>query len=520
MKKYLTYIILLMSLPTMISVIIAAERPSGVLKAGYVYTDETGNEGVYQPSYNLYDGLALSLEDFKYKLENGTRLFGDFKNVTLENRNLVFGAAKTGLFNARVSHNQYRRIYSFDESRSTDRKNSSGNFWAQAHKNVRVFGGYGQIDKSGHTIDLTEPTGFAGVNQVDYSQKYYHAGTRLNYQKSYLELSYRGSDFKDNLNSTNDRKSVQFRATASTPVPRLEDFYVHGGFQHFEVEVENINDTLTANTGWGGVRYFNKEGYHAKYSFIWDRARRATELAATDNITNAVYVGKEWRGQGGLTVGYIYCINDDIFDELKSNGYSFSGWLKPHDRLTLRAGYGAELTDVEAGSTLTGDKDYTRYNASAAYKFKYGTWRAKFENKQTENEDIGSAADFTRLGTDISINVEDYGEITGAYDYLNGDYENAEGKFEFTNHVLWWDFVSRRYKEVQLGAGGTYVRSREDLDIENFSLRFSGNYKFLKFYRVEVVYSAYNYDDFNDPSVPYSRYYTANIVEMSLSREF
>lgn len=502
------------------SVVFGAERPTGTLKAGYIYTDETGNEGVYQPSYNLYDGFVLSLEDFRYKLENNIRFFGDFKNVTLDNRNLVFGAAKTGLFSAKFSHNQYRRIYSFDESRSTERKNTNGNLWVQAHKNIRIFGGYGQIDKSGRSLDLIEPAGFTGLNQIDYSQKYYHAGTRMNYQKSYLELNFRGSDFDDKLNSINNRTSTQFRAMASTPVPKFGDFYLNGGFQHFVVKVEGISDTLTANTGWGGVRYFNKSGYHAKYSFIWDRARRATELAATDNITNALYAGKEWRGTGGLTIGFSYRLTDDIFDELKSNGYFFSGWLKPHAKLTLRAGYGSELTEVESGSTLTGDRDFTRYNASAAYKFKYGVWRTKFENKKTENKDIGSTAGFTRVGTDITVNVEEYGEVTASYDYLSGDYENTEGKFEFIDHVLWWNFLTRRYRDVQLGAGGTFVRSLKDLDVENFSLRFSGNYRFLKVYQVEAAYAVYNFDDFNDPSKPYSRYYTANIVEIGLSRDF
>jgi len=80
--------------------------------------------------------------------------------------------------------------------------------------------------------------------------------------------------------------------------------------------------------------------------------------------------------------------------------------------------------------------------------------------------------------------------------------------------------MSRRYREFQFGFGCTYVRSREDLDIENFSLKFSGNYIFSKVNKIEVIYTVQNYDDFNDPSPVYSRYYTANIVEISLSREF
>jgi len=496
-----------------------AENPKGTVKAGYVFTDEVGNNGVYQPSYNLYEGFGLSLEGFSYKLENGTRLFGDFKNITLNNRRFSAGASKTGLFNLRLSHNQYRRSYSFDGDKSARRRNSNGSFWVQAHKNIRVFGGYGQFARKGESVELTEPAGFAGINKIDYSQNYFNAGVRFSQSRSFLELDFRGSNFTNELN-TDQRNTMRYRISASAPIPKLNDFYVNGGFQQFNLEFSNINDTLTTNTGWGGVRYFNSSGYSVKYSFIWDRARRTTDLTATDNITNAVYAGKEWRDQGGLTIGYRRKINDDFSDELSTNGYYFSGWLKPHQKVTLKAGYGSELTEVESGTTLTGDKDFTRYHTSAAYKFKQGNWRVKFESKKTENKDIGSTAEFTRLGTDITVNVDKYGELQAAYDYLMGDYENAEGKFKFNDHVVWGNVLSRRYLDFQAGVGGTYVRSREDLDVENFSLKFSGNYVFGKVNKVEVIYTAYNFDDFNDPSPIYSRYYTANIVEIYLSREF
>ncbi|HEX2896996.1 MAG TPA: hypothetical protein VHP63_02985, partial [candidate division Zixibacteria bacterium] len=337
---------------------------------------------------------------------------------------------------------------------------------------------------------------------------------------SYLELSLRGSDFNDDINPTNDRKSIQYRVTGSAPVPRAKGLFVNGGFQHYDLELPNIADTLTANTGWGGLRYFHEKGYYAKYSFIWDRARTTTDLAATDNITNALYLGKEWRSLGGFTVGYSYKLNDDINDELQTDAVHLSGWYKPHRQVTLRAGYGTEISDVESGTTLTGDKDVTRYNVSGTYKFKQGTWRAKFESKQTENKDIGSNADFTRIGTDINFNIEIYGDFSVSYDFLNGDYENSEGTFEFNDHVLWGNFLSRRYREFQFGFGCTYVRSLEDLDVENFSLKFSGNYIFSKVNKVEIIYTVHNFDDFDDPSPVYSRYYTANIVEISLSRGF
>ncbi len=497
-----------------------SEEPQGTLKLGYVFTDETGNQGVYQPSYNVYEGLGVSLEDFSYRLENGTRFFGDFKNVTLSNRHLSAGVAKTGLYNLRLLHSQYRRNYSFDGDKSTRRLNSNGSFWVQVHKNVRVMGGYGLISRAGESVELTEPAGFTGLNKIDYSQKYFNSGARFSYNRSFLEFDIRGSNFTNELSDSDKRDTRRYRISVSAPIPRLSDFYVNGGFQRFNLQLPDRNDTLVANTGWGGVRYFNASGYNFKYSFVWDRARRTTELTATDNITNAVYAGKEWRNEGGLTLGFRQKINDDFSDELSTKGYFFSSWLKPYPKITLRAGYGSEITDVESGATLTGDKDFTRYNASAAYKFKQGNWRIRLESKKTENNNIGSAAEFTRVGTDVAVNEDKYGDVTLAYDFLKGDYENVDGQFNFSDHIFWGDFISRRFKKFQWGAGGTYVRSRRDLDVESFTLRFSGNYSFGQGNKCEIIYTVHNFDDFKDPSPVYSRYYTANIVEIYLSREF
>jgi hypothetical protein len=58
------------------------------------------------------------------------------------------------------------------------------------------------------------------------------------------------------------------------------------------------------------------------------------------------------------------------------------------------------------------------------------------------------------------------------------------------------------------------------LDVESFSVRLTGVYSFMTDYELEVAYSAHNFDDLADPSPVYSRYYTANVVQVSLSRVF
>lgn len=518
MKNLLTAISFLL-LTALMAPNALADEYTGTLKIGYVYNDEKGNQGVYQPTYNTYEGLAVSLEGFKYIYKNGTRLFGNFRNVTLNNRHLVFGAANTNKFNLRLSHNKYRRSYSFDEDRASRRLYSNGSLWLQAHKNIRFFGGYGQIDKRGQSLDLFEPAGLRQLNEFDYSQKFYNVGLKLSSSAAYAQLELRGSNFDDQLGKTSPRNSKMIRVSGSSPVTNLKNFYVNAGFQNYKVEISNTDDTLNSNTGWGGIRYFSRSGYQLKYSFIWDRSRRTGDLTATDKIANRLQLGKVWRGIGGLSFGYSHLINDDVRDEVKTNGYFLSTWLKPGIRVTLRGSYGSEITEVESGSTLTGDKNLTRLRGSISYKHKYGRWRARFEDKSVENRDIGSTADFMKAGTDLTVSYEKYGELQAAYDYIEGDYQNAAGSFVFSDHVFHGDALLKRHNNFQLGFGGTYLRSRQDLNLESFSVRFSGNYDFNSGYNLEITYSAHNFDDFNDSSPVYNQYYTANIVKIVLAKE-
>ena len=500
----------------------AAGELSGKAKIGGVILDEEGNPGVSQATFNTYEGVALSLEDFRYIMDNGVRVYGDLKNITMNNRNLTFGVTKAGLFGVTARNNQYRRIYSLDGSQFTRRRRTNADVWFKPHKNVKLFGGFGLTSNHGNQVELFEPSSLdPAVYHFDYTQTYYNGGVELKQGRRQLRLEYRGSSFSEDIASTSDRTSSRVKVSGRAPLPVYENLVLMGGFQHYCYRVDATSDTVKANTGWGGAALYYGDGWSLRYSFIWDRARRTGDLLATDNITNAVYLGKTWRGVGGATVGYRHKINDDILNEVNTDGYFFSGWLKPRADLLFRAGYGTESRDVNEGHTLTGNADYTKHYASVRYDFMPGSQiQVKLTNRTTENDDIGSSYDYMRLGTDLVVDYPTYGTLQFSYAYMDGNYESETNKFEFRDHVLSGDLWSREYNKFQGGFGGTYVRSKQDLDIEKFSVRFSGRYTFLPRHILEVIYSAYNFDDLADPSPVYSRYYTANIIEINLIHEF
>ncbi len=494
---------------------------SGTVRVGHVFMDDEGDRSVNQSSFNTYEGAALSFENLQYCSDNMVRVNADFRNVTLNNRNLSLSVSKSGVAGVSLRNSQYRRVYSTAGDAYTRRNRTSGSLWIQVHDYVRLTGGYGLTNKKGQRLELFEPGTAVGREEMDFTLSHYDAGVSLNYQRHQLNLSYRGTKFEDEKDPIYDRTSDRFQITGSALLPRLNGVTVNGGIQNYQMKIENRPDTLKANTVWGGLRYSGPHQVSLRTSFVFDRARRTGDLSASDNLVYAIYAGKDWQQYAGVVVGYQHRINDDVRDEITATGYSVSLWGKPVPKLLLRADYGSDAKEVKTGRTLTGDQDYTRFSGSARYSLGMGSYaKVKYSSRNTENKEIGSEADFDQTAMELSLNRPEYGTAQLAYSLLEGQYINSSGGFDFKDHVLTGDLLSRSYRSFQLGFGATYMRGKEDIDIESSQLRFSGLYSFIVDHQLSVIYRVFNYDDFKDDSPIYSKYYTANIVEVSVARRF
>ena len=276
---------------------------------------------------------------------------------------------------------------------------------------------------------------------------------------------------------------------------------------------------MWSNFGWGGGTVVLPKGFNLRYNFYFDRSGSDSDYVETDHLANAVFVGYDKPKVGGASIGYQNEINDDFEDEVKSNTLIFNGWLQPTADLKLRAQYGNRAEDVKDGARFVGDEDRSRYAFEARYRVpSRGNIAVKYENRHRENDQLGTEVDFDRFLTDLYVSDDRYGSLSAGYAYSTGDYTNVEEEdnFSFKDHLLYGEVTTRQWRNLTGGFGATYYRSKRDLDVESFSLRFSGDYRFSGVYRLEVEYNVHNFDDF----LTADRYYTANIVSVSLSREF
>jgi hypothetical protein len=106
--------------------------------------------------------------------------------------------------------------------------------------------------------------------------------------------------------------------------------------------------------------------------------------------------------------------------------------------------------------------------------------------------------------------------IWGDYVYRVEEHDNLVGTFDTNSHILTSKLTFDRIKDLYLGFGATYLRIREDLDIEKSILFFEAAYTLARLYHFEVKYNIFNYDDY----VVTERYYTGNIVWFNVAYDF
>ncbi|MFH2054407.1 MAG: hypothetical protein ABIJ61_00485, partial [bacterium] len=318
-----------------------AQDLSGRLKLGYVIVDDEGNRSVDRSAFNYYEGGSFSLEGLRYRFDNGMRLRGDLQHLTMNNRNLSLGLDKAGLFGIAISHHKYRRIFSFEGDKATKRHRTGGKLWVQPHRYVKLFGGADYVQKQGDLLPFYDAATPPTTEIFDYSQLSLNGGVEANYLGRSLRAEYRTLNFKDELSAARDQQRQLMQVQAQLPLPRLEWVTVTGGFRHFESKYKDSDFTFSANTGWVSGLAQLPQGFSARYHFKFDRASSDSDLVATDNLSNAFYLGYEMPGRLRLSGGYQTDVNDDFEDEIKGSGVYLSGWGRPVPYIELQGEYGS-----------------------------------------------------------------------------------------------------------------------------------------------------------------------------------
>ena len=224
----------------------------GKITVGYTYEDETGNQSVHNSSFNKYEGLGISLENFRYMFNNGLQLDADLKRITLNNRDLRLNLRKSRLFGLSLTNNQYRRVYNYDGSDFTRRHRTDVSLWATPHKYFKVYANGNFSSESGRMNSFFDPGYVATSVPIDYNSFTFEFGARYNQHGRMLSAEYFGGTFTDNNNATRDRIRNRVKFYGIMPVPNYEWAILSGGFYHFQNKYDISQFKVSSNRSWGG----------------------------------------------------------------------------------------------------------------------------------------------------------------------------------------------------------------------------------------------------------------------------
>jgi hypothetical protein len=522
MKSRITFLILVGAVTLLcLASASAADKGSGSVKIGYTFVDDSGSLALNQETYNTYEGLGLSLLDWRYGFDNGISLSADLNNITLNNRNLKANACKPGLFSLSFTNNQYRRFYDFYGTNFTRRATTGVQASFQPHRLAKFFAGFGTTQKHGNTFEVESPIYDTIVASTDYTNTSFNIGALVGERRASLRLDYRHFNFDDKTTLNADRKADNLSATATVLVPRFERLMLTGGIDYRKDKDELRPAYLETDQYWTAARLYLPYQIIADYRVLYAIAKHedtTNQKFSTDHIVQTATVGKNWTRYGGLRVGYEYHIVDNFIDQTASSGILADAWLRPISRIYMHGVMATRRNTVQEGVTLLGDEDLTRHDVSIKYtQPEWGDVTARWQGRLRKNPDLNSRVDYRALTAQVNVERKEYGRLSVVWTYYKGQYKNESDNigFEFGDHVLSGSIHPRTWRNFDVDFGATYYRSRRSLDIEKSDLNFGVKYTFLKNHHVEARYNVYNYDDY----LLNNQYYTANIFEINIIKD-
>lgn len=516
------FLLLIVSFLLILSSIAVAENNGEVqLSFGYTSIDGDDNQSVSQETHNLYEGFSFSIENFRYKTNQGINFNANLLNTTRNDRNLRFSAYKPGLFNLSVYNKQYRRIYSTDGVDFTRRESTGMKVTVQPQKNFKLFGGFNYVDKDGTVSYDLRPIIESVSYKTAYTQYDYNFGATgfCNYGR--LTVDFKNVTYQDDAapGFSMDRTADQFNLTINTAIPNHKNIQLFGGYLSREDKMDSTTVTLKTTNGWGAVRAYLKNDFTLNFRMVLASTEHENLLSNTDNNYYTFSAMKTFKRAGGVRVGYEIRSSENDFSKTSATGYLLDGWYNINDWY-FKGRYSFISSEVDKGSVLIGDNEKSKSFFSAKYKLKdFGSATGKVEKRTKEYNDIANAGqtldqskiDYTKASFELALKDKRYGKIIFGSSYYLGEYENmsADSLYEFSDYVVSTTLIPRSFSNIDFSATANYYRSRRDSDIEKFNMSVTAAWEFIPDHSITGTYKAYSFDDL----LVAADTYTSNIIE-------
>lgn len=496
----------------------ATKNIDGTLKLGGIGIDEQyGSLASMQETYNIYDGFNVAQVLMNGHLGPKHYFTLNLRDINLKSRkgNFLYRSPNTFRFNSRYRQNRY--VFDPDRNITSDRKVWGFNLAYKPLESLNLLANYDYNNRNGQRASY--PLGTTGTwlsSGYDYTQ--HNGGLEAQYIRGRRggALRYDFTHFANRQDEQTDRQGHLLSARFNTPC----NFY--DNWSHFLRFAYGKHDVINADVYFTLLNFQYTsivkpaQWFRFKYNLYVNRIDDTATKMATDDIRNNFEADFYYK-YGRVFGGYGYEINDDDRYLTDYNTYAVGGTFDYEKRVYAKVSYANRAKTDQEKLTLLKDIESERIRADLKLTI---TDDLVIGGRYIEGErvypDINTSAKGTRTNGYLNYKLPVWFSIWGDYVYRVEDHNNLVGKFNTNGHVVTSKLTFDRIRDLYLGFGETYLRIREDLDIEKSILFFEAEYTLADAYHFELRYNVFNYDDY----VMTERYYTGNIVWFNVAYDF
>ncbi|MGE5177229.1 MAG: hypothetical protein ACM3JJ_12770 [Hyphomicrobiales bacterium] len=496
-----------------------AATVDGTVKVGGVVLDETGDRSAVQETYDIYDGFAVSQVLLNGRLDRGHSFQLDVRDANLDSRQGSFLYRIPRTLKVTASYDQHRQVFDPARAVTSERKNWKVGADYMAGRWFGVTGSFGYITRDGDRLPfptggnvLGTPTQSVLGTQYDNALKIGEFSIHGQKDRRGGAVSYRISDYSDDLNGDADRKGQVVSARLYAPSP-LYDKWTHmlrGSYGVRKLSTGGLEYKMSNFQYTGVVEPVRT--WQVRYRFEANRVDDQSTKLKTDRFQNDLDV-TYFYPKGQLMAGYGYETNDDDQTLTYYNSWRAAATFRQGRWITAKVNYAGRIKNDQEDLTLLKDVEAWRVRGNLQIApVKSVTFGGEYANRQRQLPDLDVSIDGNVISGFGSYSLERWGSVTGNYSFSDDEYDDRVGRFRTKSHIATGRAEFTRVKNLRLAGGVTYMDIKRDLNIEKSSVFAEGAYQVFKDYAVEVQYNVYNYDDY----ILLDRYYTANVVRFNL----
>lgn len=484
----------------------------GTVRVGGVFLDETGDPSTVQEIYDVEEGFSLSRIKLTGTFDPGSTFMLDLRDINLRSRAGNLAWRVPGTFKLTAGYDQNRYLFDPGRGITSERKDWRAGLQFTPSKWLALSGDFNHQAREGDR--LAYPLGTPSVLGTRYDDQFLSGQVTADIRSGRRGggLSFRMTDYSDELNPAADRQGQVVAARLYAPMPFYQKWnnLFRGSYGTRELTDGGLEYTMS------GFQYTAviqpRESYEFRYGFDVSRVEDAAGDLQTDRVQNDFDLTWFHR-YGRINAGYGHEMNDDDRSLTDYHVWRAGMTFRPVRQLSTRFDYTGRVKRDMEELTLLKDVYALKVRAKVDYRpTDRFTLSGDYTRRERELPDINVSVNGSVTGVQARYELPRWGALSADYSHGLDEYVDLLAGFETESDVVTARAEVSRIRNLTVAGGVTYLDIGRDLDIEKSLVFVESSLKLGGRYHLDAKYNCFNYDDY----ILLDRYYTANVVRVDL----